>query len=65
MVKNDDFFLYLRIIEQTYLKVTFTLNTRGSVGIHTSEYVSDPRLTWSSQDQVLCDLLARFRHSKA
>jgi hypothetical protein len=35
------------------------------VGIQTSEYVSDPRLTWSSQDQVLCDSLARFRHAKA
>jgi hypothetical protein len=32
MVKIDDFFLYLRIIEQTHLKETFTLNTRGSVG---------------------------------
>jgi hypothetical protein len=55
----------LRIIEQTHLTATFTLNTRGSVGIQTSEYVSDPRLHWSSQDQVLCDSLARFRHAKA
>jgi glutaredoxin-related protein len=34
------------------------------VGIQASEYVSGPRLTWSSQDQVLCDSLARFRHAK-
>jgi hypothetical protein len=37
----------------------------GGVGIQTSEHVSDPRLTWSSQDQVLCDSLARFCHAKA
>jgi hypothetical protein len=56
MVKSMKF--SLRIIEQTHLTATFTLNKRGSVGIQTSEYVSDPRLTWSSQYQELCDTIS-------